>query len=213
MTTTTTIQKERPILFFAPMVLAILEGRKTMTRRIAKQFNPPEFNACAVHCIAPGEFIGWDGPYPPNPGFTKKVYRQGDGIVCPYGRPGDRLWVRETWAMDYLGEGYIYRADLEGTPMLGTWKPSIFMPRAASRILLEITDVQVERLWDISEEDAAAEGVKKAFGPNWVNYVENNYTCESAATSFLSLFASINGRESLSENPWVWVITFKRIEP
>ena len=197
-----TIKKERPILFSAPMVLAILEGRKTMTRRIIK--DQPKIDEQT------GDWL-WIDTADMQRVRPISEYIDVKSAHCKYGKPGDRLWVRETFFVD--GPFIQYRADHPDAPNETTWKPSIFMPRAASRILLEITDVRAERLWDISEEDAAAEGVQKAFGPNWVNYVENNYTCESAATSFLSLFASINGRESLSENPLVWVITFKKIEP
>lgn len=183
--------KERPILFSAPMVRAILEGRKTQTRRVLKQ-----------------KAIDWL----PTLSHTFVASKESTGL-CPYGYQGDRLWVRETfcWPEDYSIP--IYRTDGEEPPSMECWKPSIFMPRAASRILLEITDVRVERLWDISEDDAMAEGVQKAFGPNWVNYADENYTCGKASVSFISLWEKINGAVSVAENPFVWAITFKRIKP
>ncbi len=161
MQTTTDIQiKERPIRLYQHEVKGVLDGSQTQVRRVAKAFNPPEFEADAVHGIAPGEFIGWSGPHTPEPLFTQKLYKPGDGIVCPYGRPGDRLWVRETWGHEY-GGGYLYKAShAHMTPGDNRWRPSIHMPRAASRITLEITDVRVERLQDISEAGAIAEGLR-----------------------------------------------------
>jgi hypothetical protein len=195
---TTAIQiKERPILFSGPMVRAILDGRKTQTRREVKNIHP---DAISFH------------------GFDTETNEAGFGLAervlsrvkCPYGKPGARLWVRESFFMDC--ENIAYRADHDGySPKDTPWKPSIHMPRVASRILFEITDIRMERLWDISESDAFAEGVQKAFGPNWRNYAHENYTCGNAKASFLSLWESINGPKSLGENPWVWAITFKRI--
>lgn len=212
------------------MVRAILAGTKTQTRRVAKRFNPPEFLAEAVHEIAPGEFIGWSGPNPPEPIFTRKVYKPGSGVICPYGKPGDRLWVRETWRwfdamiesdQESVYSGYQYRADVEPSHDDGlTWKPSIHMPRAACRILLEVTDVRVERLQDISEDDARAEGVE-SFRPvpgdgepadHYKNYQTGKFSIFNPKASFQSLWQSINGPESWEVNPWVWVVGFKRIE-
>lgn len=195
------------------MVRAILDGRKAQTRRIAKAFNPPEFEADAVHEIAPGEFIGWDGPNPPEPIFTQKIYRPGDGVVCPYGIPGNRLWVREKWALQWNGT-YQYAADdphdgFKPNNYTGRWRPSIHMPRVASRIILEITDVRVERLHDISRDDAKAEGATKAY----LNK-EGYYTAHEEGTykeGFAAIWQSINGPKSWEANPWVWVVKFKKI--
>ena len=210
--TTTTTPKERPILFSAPMVRAILEDRKTQTRRIAKPFNPPQFDAETIHRTDHCEFIGWSGGTP-SLYFTKDYYPEGTGILCPYGRPGDRLWVRESFFFD--GPYVAYRADHEGyAPKDTPWKPSIHMPRAASRILLEITDVRAERLQDISEEDAKAEGVQEGcFNGHYIDYLDKDYQFDNASESFKTLWQSINGPESWNENPFVFAITFKRLQP
>ena len=168
-------QKERPILFAGPMVNAILEDRKTQTRRIMKE--------------------NTDG--------------------CPYGIPGDRLWVREAWAplstFAPAELGYLYRADhhkgLEKKDGDQKWKPSIHMPRVASRITLEITGIKVERLQNISEADAQAEGVEFPAPYSGVN----NKTHPTCIDAFQVLWTSINGPDSWSQNPWVWAIQFKRI--
>lgn len=165
--------KERPILFSGPMVRAILEGHKTQTRRIIK--------GAALSIVDCGAPVDID--------------------LCPYGHPSDRLWVRETWAHDYNGDGYMHNADWGDTPMLGTWRPSIHMPRAASRILLEITDIRAERLHEITASDCVCEGIE---------FKSDVFTTRNA---FVSLWQSIHGEESWQENPWVWVIEFKRIEP
>lgn len=136
-------------------------------------------------------------------------------LLCPYGQPGDRLWVRETWRI--LPDGsYTYGANYtEEEAAINKWKPSIFMPRWASRILLEIVSVRVERLQDISEADAVAEGIERVgemLGlPAW-----KDYTCgtmlTSAVNSYHTLWKSINGTGSWQANPWVWVVEFKRID-
>jgi len=210
---------ERPILFSAPMVRAILDGRKTMTRRVMKRKFPhgePEGNTTSLG--------GWPVHFPD--GTWENEW-------CPYGFPGQRLWVRETfaevgcigWPIDKFE--YQYRADFSEGKWLGyadmcfeKWKPSRFMPRAASRILLEITGVRVERLQDISEQDAIAEGVE-SFRPIpgdgdpetlFANYMnKRRFSYRTAYWSFASLWQSINGPESWEQNPWVWVVEFKRI--
>jgi len=152
--------KERPILFSAPMVRAILEGRKAVTRQAVKI--QPRTKA-DIGSYSLGQ------PFIRNPDVTKP------NPECPYGRPGDRLWVRETWGLQVrnygggYGEHIVYRAtnpdalyckSAEGQEYPVKWKPSIHMHRHSSRILLEITDVRVERLQDITEEQAKAEGVR-----------------------------------------------------
>lgn len=172
--------RERPILFSAPMVRAILEGRKTQTRRIAKK----------VLTVA--------GPNGKDLGIG----------ICPYGWPCDLLWVRETWSpRDYTTltnrdrSEIFYRADDERVyESDGRWRPSIFMPRWASRITLEITEIRVQQLQDISEEDAKAEGV------------ELSNVMSSYRRDFQFLWASINGADSWAANPWTWAISFKRID-
>jgi len=173
--------KERPILFSAPMVRAILEGRKTMTRRVTKRLllglPQAEMNA-----------------------------------QCLYGQPGDRLWARETWAENIDGD-IVYRADNGvAESMIDRWRPSIHMPRWASRITLEITGVRVERLNEITEADARAEGVEcfddtKTFRSYWDDFC----VCLSAKDSFQTLWAKINGPDSWDANPWVWVVEFRRV--
>jgi hypothetical protein len=173
--------KEQPILFKAETVRAILEGRKTQTRRIIKS----QSTTSEIY-QRPDEL--WI--------YTINGVGVGLPFKCPYGQIGDRLWVRETWAPSYHGEDCIYRADPDDEifKFTGKWKPSIFMPRWASRINLEITNVRAERLQDITEEAAQAEG------------------CESR-DSFKSIWDSINGGRSFGwdSNPWVWVIEFKKI--
>jgi hypothetical protein len=138
---------------------------------------------------------------------------------CPHGKPRDRLWVRETWARpdrraDNLSP-WIYAADYAARPLL-RWKPSIHMPRWASRITLEITDVRVERLQDISEADAIAEGVVRDFlegdkATLWRNYATSGTTI-CPVFSYQTLWESINGPGSWDANPWVWTINFKRLQ-
>jgi hypothetical protein len=181
--------KERPILFSAPMVRAILEGRKTQTRRIVKP-QPDGIRAKFHHFDFVGQAVFTDGSY----------------VQCPYGKPGDRLWVRESFSRSPLG--VLYRADFVKTARASRWgdrwRPSIHMPRVASRILLEITDVRVERLNEITEKDASAEGVSADV------FLGDTPT---AIVPFCMLWESIHGPGSWEKNPWVWVIEFKIIEP
>lgn len=211
--------KERPILFSAPMVRAILEGRKTVTRREVKK-------RAALDCLAAGF----------EPAF---LALPGNADLCPYGTSGDRLWVRETWAADAQvdevaprdlsqGEPIYYAADgaarQTGCAMIkpGKGRPSIHMPRWVSRILLEITDVSVERLQDISGAQAIAEGiVGVAFRPDdgWpictgymVGPDDGKTSLETtAAKAFAGLWDSVGG--DWNANPWVWVVEFKRVAP
>ena len=200
--------KERPILFSAPMVRAILEGRKTVTRREVKK-------RAALDCLAAGF----------EPAF---LALPGNADLCPYGKPGDRLWVRETFNRTNPGGEsgvYYYRADGKFPKCIGggrftsaeSWKPSIHMPRAASRIVLEVVAVGVERLQDISEEQAIAEGCQALEGCKWHTFEEaaagvpmHDHT---ALDAFEALWESINGEESWASNPWVWVVEFKQVTP
>lgn len=219
--------KERPILFSAPMVRALLDSTKTQTRRAWRIQPPPGVRVAIVN------------------NTTKH-----------YGGPGDRLWVRETWRYcDWSEEGephIEYAADgartlIEDFPedwgarLMDTWtslstpsnfdidqraadrrwRPSIHMPRWACRILLEVTEVRVKRLQDISDNDARAEGVERIDAemgmrlrtPHWRAYGnEDTQYCISPAGSFQALWKSINGAESWGANPWVWAISFRRIE-
>ena len=200
--------QEKPILFSAPMVRAILEGRKTQTRRIFKGMIPPEcagIHSCAVDDgIAKFHLNG------------QIAMHEGEWTKTPYGKPGDRLWVRETWAQ--VGtqgtlSGYVrYKADEQkavGAYGSQKWRPSIFMPRSASRITLEITGVRVERLQEITEADAIAEGVFPCDAPACVDeHHPGRHQC-----AFEDLWDVINGElASWTSNPWVWVVSFKRLE-
>ena len=179
--------KERPILFSSPMVRAILDGRKTQTRRVVKS-TPVPWNH---------DHTAWD------------MSR------CPYGQPDDRLWVREAFMhepADYCWEASVsipsrpkvtvYRADSDpNSEAKGVgWKPSIHMPRVYSRILLEIVAVRVERLNDISVSDAIAEGYDGSLSD----------PVDPSIQWYSQLWESINGAGSWAENPWVWVVEFKR---
>lgn len=202
--------KERPILFSASMVRAILAGRKTQTRRLAKG---PVVESLNHPQVDPRQILH----------------------ACPYGAPGDRLWVRETWCPVYHGSyepwprkektpesfhfAFIqYNADYQfgGSDYDGFWRPSIHMPRWASRITLEITGVRVQRLNDISDSDALAEGVSKNdHGNYWVGEFSN---CAGfgSVSSFHSLWSTIHasdGPNGWAANPWVWVVEFKRVTP
>ncbi|BBP60419.1 hypothetical protein [Pseudomonas sp. St316] len=204
--------KERPILFSAPMVRAILEGRKTVTRRAVK-----------------GVGLKWLEEF--TPGYVADPANS----LCPYGLPGDRLWVRETWVADAQldavaprelsqGEPILYPADgavrQSGCSMIspGKGRPSIHMPRWVSRILLDITEVRVERLQEISEEQAKAEGVRlmRDGSGTWVSRegpgrLVTPWT--TAKEAFGDLWNSINGTDAWDANPWVWVVEFKRATP
>jgi len=191
--------RERPILFSSEMVKAILDGRKTMTRRAVR-------------------------PQPQSPG----VLTRGDGLwrvlgkgemtrpftweaECPFGQPGDQLWVRETHFrfIEISAKGgankVLYRAD--HPEWFCKWRPSIHMPRWASRITLEITAVRIERVQDITEEDAKKEGVLEVY--RYGNFDGHLRDC------FHALWDSLNAKRGYGweNNPFVWTITFKRIRP
>ena len=214
------------MIFNAEMVRALLDGRKTQTRR------PINWKQTRFTEIGERE-DGSKWPWSEDAEHACDFWHP-----CPFGAVGDRIWVRETWGVvshafsddglmiDWVpdrpataihempfGNGYysgyaIYAADGDFTwgdddgyeDGRSCWKPSIHMPRAASRILLEITNVRVERLRSMSQDDARAEGVIAASGPM------------EAGLAFRELWDSIYGEESWKANPWVWVIEFKRVE-
>ena len=192
--------KERPILFSAPMVRALLDGSKTQTRRVVKP--QPVYD---------GRFAGgWK--LKGKKGHEAATCSPLIAEVCPYGQPGDRLWVRESFAHIYRDnssperrsfEDVAYMADGRGIDIgaYGSWKPSIHMPRWASRITLEVTSVRVERLQDISRGEAMAEGCP------FPNMAQGKDPCQW----YGKLWEQINGPDSWEANPWVWVIEFKRI--
>ncbi|MFJ5452976.1 hypothetical protein ACIPT4_07975 [Pectobacterium jejuense] len=217
--------KERGIIFNGEMVRATLSGQKTQTRRVVANVSPD-------NCLVLRK------PTKTKNGVYTHVLDSPQHDLCPFGKVGDRLWVRETFNGFWLDDDAIqeikdgiskaselcdYRSDYpDSSQPVGGWTPSIHMPRWASRILLEITEVRVERLNDISEEDAKAEGVRRVAdnfgnGPAHCDYLmpDLNDVAEwfrFADDSFKSLWSSIYGTESLQANPWVWAITFKRIE-
>ncbi|OUL79902.1 ASCH domain-containing protein [Paraburkholderia hospita] len=234
--------KERPILFSGPMVRALLDGSKTQTRRIVKP-------AGAHHIF---QFRGTEdarGADEPTGewAWCRAEHVVSDHIRCPFGKPGDRLWVRETHEVNRIGfeehgngdtdyyAGVAYQADdgrtqfsisgamyrkLDATESRG-WAPSIHMPRWASRITLEVTGVRVERLQDVTEADAAAEGVEslRNEGEYWKDYLRSTAQCDelvclNARDSFGTLWDSLNAARGFGwdANPWVWVVEFKRIE-
>lgn len=199
--------KERPILFSAPMVRALLSGAKTQTRRTVKLPHANPLGEWQATTFGGADARGAEHPEQAAIWHT----RTGETRCCPYGLPGERLWVRETWAY-YGGDEYLYqrntgavlhRADdliVEGLDAIpgGRWRPSIHMPRWACRLVLEITDVRVERLQAISEADALAEGIQPE-GP------------DECAIAFQRLWESINGADSWAANPWVWALTIRRL--
>lgn len=197
--------KARPILFKPDMVRAILDGRKTQTRRVMKPQPKP----------TPDDFPGQAGHWWPSNKHQSMLHVENElrewtglaGDACPYGgAPGDVLWVRETFRnsrVDGLPGDVVYQADHPGLKSPPgsygrPWMPSIHMPRWASRLTLEITDVRVEQLQDISEEEAIAEGIGT---PRDQRYAVQD--------GFRPLWESINGPESWAANPWVWVVEFQ----
>lgn len=203
---------ERPILFNAPMVQAILVGRKAQTRRVLKA-QPPDARYEFATCVSSTE-RGQDGKH-------HWILRDGLQVrdsaqpyfSCPYGKPGDHLWVRETFATRGDLSHVEYRADRDEVMAAELpfghiydektkWKPSIFMPRKASRITLEVEAVRVQRLQEISKDDCIAEGMTGLANihAGWHQ-------------SYAQLWDSINGKTfPWDSDPWVWVVTFKRCE-
>lgn len=215
--------KERPILFSGPMVRAILDGRKTVTRRPIK----PSMRGFDVSFELHQQD---DGSWRPLHTFDESCMDdQGTEhpVVCPYGKPGDRLWVRETWYCDHfevMRGPYLKPANLDATEARGdgtlvyaadgltpyeadqpAWKPSIHMPRWASRILLEVTDVRVERLQAISIGQICKEGLARS--------IYEFIPVTTAFDAFAEVWDSINGPGAWEANPWVWAVEFKQVQP
>lgn len=204
--------KERPILFKGEMVRAILENRKTQTRRLVKP--QPLGGQRIVEGVA-GITIGMNPAYDGGVWYATDCIHPGTKVKCKFGQVGDRLWVKETFLYRAQKTAALYKADLEGTEaagvgaMYGGWKPSIFMKRPFSRITLEITGIRVERLQDITEEDAKAEGTDPiAFEPPFDEPIK----ASKYRAGYINIWESINGPDSWDANPWVWVINFKRID-
>jgi hypothetical protein len=246
--------RERPILFSAPMVRAILDGRKTQTRRIVAEVPRGQLISLASRSCHRRVSNGRDDErgWKAMPSFS--------GVRCAYGEPGDRLWVRETWRTmedpDTLVDGIRFLADGAFVPIANTteaadawmaahrngkhgvsFRPSIHMPRWASRITLEVTGVRVERLQSISEEDARAEGLSVISSESWTAYdpdtesypsffvrpdetdgidptsVRHHVRKTSAVEQYRVLWNGLNAeRAPWSSNPFVWVVSFKRVQ-
>lgn len=255
--------KERPILMSGPMARACLDDSKTETRRVIKPQPKglPKGAYCDPYNHNYEHFTFW---LPDN----RMILSAGGNVKntahwrCPYGVPGDKLWVRESWAKavthkDHPDDNYVgcnqalivYKADgaalsyimdtcddyptLCGKPrqrfdMPKRWRPSIHMPRWASRILLEIVELRAERLQDVTEAGAMAEGIRRELvvvgsncnGGRHCEEVEYSYYysgCpdgfETAVDAYAHLWDAINGKGAWADNPWVWVVKFKRIKP
>lgn len=216
--------KERPILFSAPEVRAILEGRKTQTRRIVKPMSAKQARWLTPEVLAKVKRVevgNWDCGF----GVSLEHF-----ISFPFGAPGDRLWVREPFVYRHKHDRFYYRADHPKFDPYAHdgWKSAVAMPRQASRITLEVTDVRVERLQDISEADARAEGARPADASvmfegcgHWHDTVDDARNCpgskrrrdleNTARGAFVLLWNKLNNSASWPANPWVWVINFKRI--
>lgn len=197
--------KERGIIFNAEMVRAILDGRKTQTRRIVKN-------------VMPDNGIWLKKPTKTRSGTTTHVLDAPKHNLCPLGKIGDRLYVREAFKTGVCTESTIaYKAthkpsDLEeGWYEEIKWTPSIHMPRRYSRITLEITDVRVEQLQDISKQDAISEGAPQ--GHYSIDVISRRFGFPDFSRSwFAQIWMDIYGEDSWSSNPWVWVIEFKKVE-
>jgi len=238
-----TTLRERPILFSEAEVLATLAGRKTQLRRVVNPQPPADAEAVGANsCEGPEgpAWFWWKGNrdernfWPPTTGGANSIH-------CPFGQPGDQMWLRETWALvhnweedgidDWEGAipkdrpispsaqvwhkaGHLRSSDTVEDRGF-RWRPSIHMPRWASRLTLEITNIRVERVQEISEEDARAEGV-----------LGESVECDVAADPpgqiafvtryrqpYMRLWDSINGVGSWVSDPWVWAITFKAVKP
>jgi hypothetical protein len=186
--------KERPIIFSTPMVKAILEGRKTQTRRVIK----PQ-------------------------GTGNNAWIKGN-TKCPYGTVGDRLWVREAYlnaALPGYPPVYYFKATADGKPEYLKWHPSIHMPRSAARIILEITDIRVERIQDIAKDGNQFEIEEEGINAScFINYTEiegetyRDFDANEFVESYIDLWNEINEKRGYGwdKNPWVWVIEFKRVE-
>lgn len=183
------MHKERPILYQGAMVRAVLSKMKRQTRRVIKGLHPD----CKTARL---DGIDWK--------FYDQFDRLTQAMRCRYGVPGDRLWVREAWspgAADHDAAHVLYRCDFPDGQLSIKFKPSIHMPRWASRILLEITEVRVERLQDISRGDAMDEGYP----------FPNMAQGDDPRQWYAELWDQINGAGAWEANPWVWAVTFKPI--
>lgn len=214
--TTASQPRERPILFSGPMVRAILAGKKTQTRRVVK----PQPNRDAGYASNPFKWsrVKQVGPWfhiisdDPSGMFT---------VHCSYGTPGDTLWVRETWNVppgSNVDAEVAYFADGHHDET-ATWRPSIHMPRWASRLSLSVTDVRVERLHELTRNDAIAEGIPQMHGEAVrlglvdAAYSVDDWDNSTSVENFANLWDKLNSeRAPWKSNPWVWVVAFERIK-
>lgn len=236
-------RKERGILFNGEMVKALLAGTKTQTRRLVKPQPHPDFGTTIQCCFYNPHRVNkkTGEAYPDKEVFG--FWSEDDDWPCPYGKVGDVLYVKETfrrvasgeskdeigtarYGVAYKSDGYVAWSEIE-TKLVGfkdtekpmqfappKWKPSIFMPRAASRIHLEIVAIRVERLHDISEADAEAEGAPWICVPlRSEGLVPPSIHGHGHKMGYFILWESIHGQGSWAVNPWLWCLTFKRIKP
>ena len=217
--------KTYPIIFSAPMVRALLDGKKTQTRRVVKP--QPEIYS-GYETLGDFSDPGWVLEWKEFDALTPKELAH----HCPYGKPGDLLWVRETWQLHSLATDLgkiVYRASensshtefhrmvpvekiggIGAKPFQEGWRSSIHMPRWASRLTLEITGVRVERVHDISEDDAIAEGMMQFdSGRWWYDTTGQNSLHRTAMSAYQELWRKLNGCGSWDANPWVWVLEFR----
>lgn len=213
---------EKPIIFSTPMVQAILDGRKTQFRLVIKfpkhAYRPDVSWVKAICQDGGGNWVAWSSTAPDIMDFTKKAYPNGEGFPSPY-QPGDRLLVRETWQYCPTCGGINWKAggNDHGTAcqhrdeFLGKWKSPIFMPKEAARLWLTVTGVNAERVQDISESDAIAEGVYCRMDGTDKEYGFNNDWWWHHGNAFARLWDSINAKRGYGwdTNPWVWVYTFE----
>lgn len=220
------IMKERPIIFSQDMLKAILEGRKTMTRRIWKN---PWLHLDAMPCDFDEEEALLEVEFLKNgvAAKTGKIYDHCMGerrwMDCQFGKPGDRLWIRETWSHGCMGSILMksnYTQEELNSAAAGVfeWKSPRFMPKVPNRKILEIVKIRFERVGDISANDAIAEGIELVekgetpFKLNWYkDYLEIDDLFSSPVDSFMSLWIKINGEPAWKNNPFVWVIEFKKL--
>lgn len=227
--------KHTPILFSTEMVQSTLDLRKKMTRRTKGleviNLNPGQWRLTSENKHICKFYSGSENN--PNPIekfwiFEHKLTGDRQEVKCPYGvvrdikEKSDILWVRESFVPDYFdNHAPGYKADWTKTSAEYVtepkWKPSIHMPKSVCRIFLRVTDVRIERLHDISDQDAVDEGIKSIFRAlhheiRYADYLDPESTWGSPRLSFLSLWAKINGQQSWDDNPWVWVVSFERCE-
>ena len=232
--------KERPIIMSGPSLAAILDGKKTQTRRIVKDATGAFWDHAAYRPSVVDGVVQWsllDGSRPNNVNYSPMPR-------CPYGKVGDYLWVKETFALAPVCEDpdpeidddwhVVYRADGDERPWRTSldenaeevpppWKPSIFMPRWASRITLEVTGVRVERLHAITDDDARAEGVEPYTPPSGCispdqrvpgpGFDDARLGDQPHRLAFADRWGDVHGDDSWAANPWVWVIEFRRNKP